>query len=165
MTHLRLWLSGAFLLSALSLAPAQVALDSNPPRGIACAYNTTNPTLTDGQPGWVQCDSTGRLIVSPTASAPQYTAMTGAQYAQAAATAQSLTIPTGALYARVCAITGQMNFVDSSGDTPTTGAAPTVGTPLAAGACIFESGASVLSVFKLINAVAATGTWTAVYFK
>lgn len=94
-----------------------------------------------------------------------YTAVAGGQYNQAATTASTLTVPTGALYARICAVGGQMNFVDSTNGTPTTGASPTVGTPLSSGSCILEQGATVLAAFQLINAVASTGTWTAVYFK
>lgn len=94
-----------------------------------------------------------------------FTAMAGGQYNQAATAATSLTIPTGALYVRVCAIGGAFNFVDSTNGTPTTGASPTVGTPLLSGYCVLEQGPTVLSAFSLINQVASTGTWTAVYFK
>src|SRR5882757_1398427 len=34
------------------------------PAGMACAYNASPPTLTTGNAGWVQCDSTGKLITS-----------------------------------------------------------------------------------------------------
>lgn len=34
------------------------------PAGIACAYNTSPPTVTNGQVVWVQCDSSGKLITS-----------------------------------------------------------------------------------------------------
>lgn len=34
------------------------------PAGVACAFNTTPPTVTTGQVVWLQCDSTGHLVVS-----------------------------------------------------------------------------------------------------
>ena len=111
-------------------------------------------------------DAPAVFLAGGTSSAPyQYTALGGAQFNQPATAATALTIPAGAAYVRVCAMIGQFNFVDSTGATPTVGAAPTVGTPLAAGACVFEQGATVLTAFQLINAVASSGTWTATYFK
>jgi len=38
------------------------------PNGIACAYNTVLPTLTNLNAGWVQCDSSGRLLTSSSGS-------------------------------------------------------------------------------------------------
>lgn len=116
--------------------------------------------------GCLDVTSTNPLpITSSGTGSGQYIALGGAQYNQSATAATALTVAPGALYARICAIGGAFNFVDSTNGTPTTGTAPTVGTPLAAGACIFEDGATVLAAFQLINAVASTGTWTAVYFK
>ena len=94
----------------------------------------------------------------------QYTPVDG-QYDQPATSATHLTIPIAATYVRICAIGGQMNFVDSSSAAPTTGSMPTVGTPLYEGSCVWESGVLVLSEFQIINAVASTGVWTAAYFK
>ena len=152
-----------FLLAASLLAlavPAEAASTAAP---VIPGYltNTPQPNCTTA-PCFVPYGVSGQSV---TVIPYPYTAMGGAQYNQAATTSTALTVPTGAVYARICAITGQMNFVDSTNGTPTTGVAPTVGTPLAAGACIWESGASVISVFKLINAVASTGTWTAVDFQ
>ena len=54
----------AFALWALAApAQAQVVPQPGPPIPTACAYNTTPPTLTDGQAGWAQCDSAGSQIV------------------------------------------------------------------------------------------------------
>lgn len=95
-----------------------------------------------------------------------YTPLTGAQYNQSATTATALTIPAGANYARICAVGGAFNFVDTAGSaSPTTGAAPNVGTPLASGSCIIEQGAAQMAAFSLINQVNATGAWVASYFK
>lgn len=59
------------LALALCLAPAaaQVLPQPGPPTPQACAFNTTPVTLTDGQAGWVQCDSAGAQKTSSAASA------------------------------------------------------------------------------------------------
>ena len=63
MTKLWPWLLGAILLSLAGIAVhSQVALPPTLP--IACAYNTSPPTLTTGQAGYVQCNSTGSLLTS-----------------------------------------------------------------------------------------------------
>ena len=67
--HLRaLALLGLFLASVLApiAAPAQQSsqASSTPPGGIACAYNSVLPSITTGFAGWVQCDSTGHLLIS-----------------------------------------------------------------------------------------------------
>lgn len=58
----------AFALVALfalgASAGAQVITNPNIADPIGCAYNTTPPTLTDAQAGWVQCDSTGAIKVT-----------------------------------------------------------------------------------------------------
>lgn len=66
----RLWLGLGLLLGVIGIVGAQ-QISMPPPAGvtgIACAYNTSPPTLTTGNPGWVQCDSTGKIITSGTAS-------------------------------------------------------------------------------------------------
>lgn len=38
-----------------------------PPAGVtgtACAFNTVEPTITSGFPGWIQCDNKGQLLVN-----------------------------------------------------------------------------------------------------
>lgn len=57
---------GALLLfvAAISFSHAQVVPQPGPPTPIACAYNTSPVTLTNGQAGWVQCSSTGALLTS-----------------------------------------------------------------------------------------------------
>ena len=61
-------LLGLFLASVLApiAAPAQQSsqASSTPPGGIACAYNSVLPSITTGFAGWVQCDSTGHLLIS-----------------------------------------------------------------------------------------------------
>jgi hypothetical protein len=132
-----------------TIVPSVVPLGGCPTGGGPC----TGPAGSSGTPTYAYA------VPYP------FTAMAGGQYNQTATSATTLTIPSGALYVRVCAIGGAFNFVDSTNGTPTTGVAPTVGTPLLSGSCLFEQGATVLSSFSLINQVASTGTWTAVYFK
>jgi hypothetical protein len=57
---------GALLLfvAAIGYSHAQVVPQPGPPTPIACAYNTTPVTLTDGQAGWVQCNSSGAILTS-----------------------------------------------------------------------------------------------------
>lgn len=52
----------ALLGAAYSVA--QVIPQPGPPMLMGCAYNTSPPTLTNGQAGWVQCDSAGSVITS-----------------------------------------------------------------------------------------------------
>lgn len=62
-----LYLLTAFLLSAIasSLSPTSAQTVLQPaPVGIACAYNSTLPTLVTNNFGWVQCNSTGTLLTS-----------------------------------------------------------------------------------------------------
>lgn len=73
-------LSGSFAMKAsgyaiamcliASLANAQVIPQPGPAVPGGCAYNTTPPTLTNGQAGWVQCDATGRQVVVVSPGAP-----------------------------------------------------------------------------------------------
>lgn len=155
-----------FLGVALTLslvAPAYAASTAAP---VTPGYltNTLQPNCAQ-TPCFVPYGPEGPSGAGTIAIPYSYTALGGAQYNQAATSATPLTVSPGALYARICAVGGQMNFVDSTNGTPTTGVSPTVGTPLLSGSCIFEQGSTVLAAFQLINAVASTGTWTAVFFK
>lgn len=49
--------------------PSSAQRVTPPDNTINCAYNTTPPTLTNGQMGRIQCDSAGNLIISPTGGA------------------------------------------------------------------------------------------------
>lgn len=153
------------LCAALVFTPAVVeAASTAAPVITGYLTNTLQPNCAQ-TPCFVPYGPPGGAGSGTIAIPYSYTALAGGQYNQSATSATPLTIPTGAVYARICAITGAFNFVDSTNGTPTTGTAPAVGTPLSAGSCILEQGATVLSAFQLINAVASTGTWTAVYFK
>lgn len=59
-----LLLAGAIFFGLSVWAFAQVVPQPGPPTPAACAYSTTPVTLTDGQAGWVQCDSSGKLQVN-----------------------------------------------------------------------------------------------------
>jgi len=62
-------LAASTLLFDLIPAQAQVVLPPLVgPNGIACAYNTVLPTLTNLNAGWVQCDSAGRLLIDTAGS-------------------------------------------------------------------------------------------------
>lgn len=54
------------LLTLAASAHAQVVPQPGPPTNIACAYNTTPVTLTNGQAGWIQCDANGNLLIAGT---------------------------------------------------------------------------------------------------
>ena len=58
--YLALALLGLFLST---FAQAQQTSTEGGPNGIACAYNASPSTLTSGQAGWIQCDSTGHLAI------------------------------------------------------------------------------------------------------
>lgn len=58
------WGTLLLFVAALGYSHAQVVPQPGPPTPIACAYNTAPVTLTTGQAGWVQCDSSGALITS-----------------------------------------------------------------------------------------------------
>jgi len=62
-----MWMNRLFLALGLVLV-ATIAASQNlpqpgPPTPIAGAFNTTPPTLTNGQAGWAQVDANGYLIV------------------------------------------------------------------------------------------------------
>ena len=60
------------LLAILAIGTLVWAQQVTPvgPNGIACAYNSSPPTITSGSPGWAQCDSTGHLLTSSTSGGP-----------------------------------------------------------------------------------------------
>lgn len=53
------------------LAYAQVVPQPGPPTPIACAYNTSPVTLTNGQAGWVQCAANGSITTTPSGTGTQ----------------------------------------------------------------------------------------------
>lgn len=55
------WVIGLLGVFLTIPSSAQNVPQPGPPQGIACAYNTTPPTLTSGQAGWVQCGADGTL--------------------------------------------------------------------------------------------------------
>lgn len=62
----RLWLGLGLLLGVIGIVGAQ-QISMPPPAGvmgIACAFNTVEPTITTAFPGWVQCDNKGQLLVN-----------------------------------------------------------------------------------------------------
>lgn len=84
----RLWLGLGLLLGVIGIVGAQ-QIAFPPPAGvtgIACAYNASPPTLTTGNPGWVQCDSTGKIITSGGGGGGAVTVADGADVAQGSTT-------------------------------------------------------------------------------
>jgi len=64
------WLVGAVAFLGLGYNPAKAQQTTTPTiAGIACAYNSSLPTLITGNYGLVQCDANGRLILSGTITA------------------------------------------------------------------------------------------------
>ena len=61
---LRLIVPSALIVVGLVYYAWAQVIQSPGVTGIGCAYNTVPPTLTNGQAGWVQCSSTGGLVVS-----------------------------------------------------------------------------------------------------
>lgn len=69
MTNLRalaLALLGLLFIPTIALAQQTYVA---PPVGIGCAYNSSLPTITAANAGWVQCDSAGRLLTTQTDTA------------------------------------------------------------------------------------------------
>lgn len=100
----RLGLALALLLSACGLARAQVVLPPvGPPTGIACAYNTTPPTIGTGFAAWVQCNSAGALLTASGAgsagSAPASPSFTAPATGTCADTAVAVTTSSAQLLA------------------------------------------------------------------
>lgn len=58
----------AGLWDAHNILKSQVVPQPGPPTPIACAYNSSPVTLTNGQAGWVQCNATGSLLAATTAT-------------------------------------------------------------------------------------------------
>ncbi|HXZ15591.1 MAG TPA: hypothetical protein VEH77_06410, partial [Roseiarcus sp.] len=121
---------------------------------VAGVYDSTPPTLTNGQGAALLLDSGGRAVVAP---APyQYTPLASGMYGSSAT---SLTVPTGATYATVCALGAQVNYTTDGVHAATT----SLGQQLGAGTCVSFSGAGVLSSLSI--AVTSGATFNAEFFK
>ena len=59
-----------WVLAALLFATPVYAQQTSPAQVNGCVYNSSLPTLTNGQSSVFQCDVNGKLLVSPKASAP-----------------------------------------------------------------------------------------------
>lgn len=68
------WWIATPLLALIGLAliahGQQVLPPVGPPQAIACAFNTSPPTVASGNAIWVQCDTNGKLITSGSAAVP-----------------------------------------------------------------------------------------------
>lgn len=54
----------AVLALGAVIAGAQVVTNPAIPPNTVCAYNTSPPTLTNGQASWLQCDASGNLLTT-----------------------------------------------------------------------------------------------------
>lgn len=54
----------AVLALGAVIAGAQVVTNPAIPPNSVCAYNTSPPTLTNGQASWLQCDASGNLLTT-----------------------------------------------------------------------------------------------------
>jgi hypothetical protein len=150
-----------------TLALAQQVLPPGPSisGAIACAYNTSPPTVSTGQWVLTQCDSQGRLLTTVgsgivTVAPYAYTPLTPGQHGLSITTATALTVPTTATYATICASGAAVEYTTDGTTTPTS----SVGQPLASGSCVALSGPTVLANFKAIQKI-ATATLDVEYFK
>lgn len=126
------------LLLALACLPAQTQVlpQPGPPVPIACAYNTTPPTLSNGQAGWVQCSSTGGLAVSVSSSSGdpcQSVAKTYTPISIGSATTTRIVAPAAAKKTYVCSVdllafaANDVAVVEGTGGTCGSGTAGVVG--------------------------------------
>lgn len=122
MTRFEQLILSAAALAALGWAvQAQVVPAPGPPQGMACAYNTAPPTLTNGQAGWVQCDSTGGLITSGGGGGGggAVTIADGADVAEGATTDAAATAGgTGTQAAKLRLMTTQLDTINTTLGTP-----------------------------------------------
>lgn len=87
-----LLLTGIALLAYGLVVHAQVVPAPQAPVGLACAFNSTPPALTNLQAGWVQCDSAGRLVTAPFGTGtPGVTMLTASATGTTGAVAATLT--------------------------------------------------------------------------
>lgn len=121
------WLGalGAIVIAG-AVAWAQVVPSPGPPTAIACAFNTVPPTLTTGQAGWAQCDSTGKLITSSAGGGGPATIADGADVAEGATTDAAATAgSTGTVSAKLRLMTTQLNTLNTTAATQKLGLTPT----------------------------------------
>lgn len=155
-------LLAALAFVALSAASAWAqSFTMPPPAGVVvlgCVYNTTPPTLTNGQTGFYQCSANGQGV---TTSGPySYTPLTPGQHNLALTSSTALTVPTGSTYATICASGNAVKYTTDGTTTPTSG----IGQPLAIGQCVSLSGPTVLANFRAIQ-TASAATLDVEYFK
>jgi hypothetical protein len=168
---------GLALVLFLGLAPAQAQNAGWPPPAGAvaflCVYNTALPTLTNGQDGFVQCDSHGQLLLTFSPSGTQNVNVTqfGSNPVVTGTGAGGNGIPRvtisndSSLAANQSVNTAQVNGVTVSTGTGATGTGAqrvTVATDQAtnAGAALVKGGVGVVNGGSTYQAVAASQTAT-----
>ncbi len=141
--------AAAALLLLYTFAPAQVVTSADPPKGIACAYNSSPPTAgSSGVAMWVQCDSTGKIITTTSGGTS-----TPATHVAAAAlgTSQVLKASAGTLFSYNCTgITGGSAgycIAVNATSAPSTGAVSSIDW------CYFAAGAAGCALAHLPSGV------------
>jgi hypothetical protein len=153
-------LAGIFLYNQTN---AQQFLAPGPPTGIACAYNSSPPTIATGQAAWVQCDSSGHIITGTgivTVVPYAFTPLSPGQHnvAITSSTGTGLSPPTGATYAVIQAKVATVSYTLDGTTVPTSAK----GSTLAVGSSLALSGAAEIAAFL---AISATGTLDVEYAK
>lgn len=155
------------LLLLLALCGVAQAQQMTPPwqqSAMGCAYNASPSTLTSGWLGFLQCDSSGKLIVSGSFSGAVTVAdgadVTQGALADAAATAGG----TGSVSAKLRLMTTQLGTLNTTLQTPITGvsqaqysaAASSIVAKASAGSVVSISGSAANgSYIMLFNATSA----------
>lgn len=96
-------------------AVSQIIPQPGPPTLIGCAFNTVPPTLTSGQAGWAQCDSSGKIITSSAGGGGPATIADGADVAEGATTDAAATAgSTGSVSAKLRLMTTQLSVISAN---------------------------------------------------
>jgi hypothetical protein len=108
--------------------------------------------------GQTYYDSGGTIVSGVMPLPYTYTPLPPSQHNLAPTSAAPLTIPAGARTATICASAASAKYTTDGVTVPTM----SVGQPLAAGSCLFLSGAAVLANFRVVS---ASGTLDIEYFR
>lgn len=123
-------IAGGLALSGIGFSLAQVLPQPGPPTPIACAYNTSPVTLTDGQAGWIQCDNTGKLALGTivvTPSNPVGITPTDRTITSATGSSQTVMAANAARHSLQIVNTGNANCgINPTGGTAVIGGAGTI---------------------------------------
>lgn len=124
MTRSTLVLLAAIFLITSTARAQQVLPPFGPPTGIACAYNTSLPSLSNLNAGWVQCDANGRLLFNSSGGGGGTPTGTPTQVSVSVTTSSTtaLAASTATTFIKLCLAVGAANsiWVNWSGAAATT---------------------------------------------